>query len=127
MSWFKRRLQEKLLEKQPLPVGRSEFHSWAERIIKAAMLPVPVEDQKYILANVIASNCGPSVAFESDAYFINYLRKAAANQIAVAIRDEIYAEKKAKLAAEKQNNGAVGAPQGTDGKPVLEIAKVPST
>lgn len=122
MSWFKRRIQEKLLEKQPLPVGRAEFHQWAERIIKGAMLPVPVEEQKYVLANTIATNCGPAVAFESDAFFINYLRKAAANQVAIAVRDEIYAEKKARLAAEKQNHSEAVAPLGTDGR-VLEIEK----
>lgn len=98
MKWWTKR---QLSERRPLPTGRKEFDEWAARIIQAAALTASPESQKYTLANVIANSCGPAVAFESDAFFINYLRKAAANQVALAVRDEIYAEKQRKLEAEK--------------------------
>lgn len=98
MKWLDKR---RLSKREPLPTGRKEFEAWSTRIIKAAELTASIESQKYTLANVLTNSCGPSVAFESDAYFINYLRKSAVNQVALAIRDEIYAEKQRKLEAEK--------------------------
>jgi len=102
-------VKKSLLEKRPLPVGVKDFHEWSDRIIKAAGLISKVEDQKYVLANVICNNCGPAVAFESDAYFINYLRKVAANQVADDMRKQIYE-------ARKQNTAAASAPAGTNGE-----------
>lgn len=104
MKWLAKR---RLMAKQPLPVGVKEFHAWAERIIAAAGLPSRIEDQKYVLANVICNNCGPAAGFESDAFFISYLRKVAANQVADDMRKAIYAER-------KQSQSAAGAPQGAD-------------
>ena len=101
--------KKSLLEKRPLPTGVTEFHAWADRIINAAGLISRKEDQKYVLANVICNNCGPAVAFESDAYFINYLRKTAANQVADDMRKSIYADR-------KQSQAAASAPPGTNGE-----------
>lgn len=106
MKWG---LKKKLLEKHPLPVGVTEFHAWSNRIIKAAGLPSTIQSQKYVLANVICNNCGPAVGFESDAYFISYLRKDAANAIADQMRRDIYAER-------KQSQSAASAPSGTNGE-----------
>jgi hypothetical protein len=103
------KLQRQLQEKRPLPVGVKEFHDWSDRIINAAGLISRKEDQKYVLANVICNNCGPAVAFESDAYFINYLRKTAANQIADEMRKAIYADR-------KQSQAQPVPPQGTNGE-----------
>lgn len=102
-------VKKQLLEKRPLPVGVKEFHEWSDRIIKAAGLISKSEDQKYVLANVICNNCGPAVAFESDAYFINYLRKVAANQVADDMRKQIYSER-------KQSQAQPVPPQGTNGE-----------
>ncbi len=120
MSWFKiKKIQAEVQQKRALPTGVKEFHSWADRIIQGAGITATVESQKYTLANVLVNSCGPAVAFESDLFFINYLRKSAVNQIAVAMRDEIYASVKARKEAE-QNQSAASAPEGENGK-VLEI------
>lgn len=120
MKWLQKKaiaqVQDELQVKRPLPIGRAEFNLWSERIIQGAMLPAPPEQQKYVLANILVNSCGPTVAFESDLFFINYLRKYAVNQVAVEIREEIYAKKQAAAEAVKQNHSASDAPlQGGDG------------
>jgi len=102
-------LQQQLQEKRPLPVGVQEFHDWSDRIIAAAGLPSTIQSQKYVLANVICNNCSPADGFQSDAYFISYLRKDAANAIADQMRRDIYAER-------KQSQAAASASQGADGQ-----------
>lgn len=115
MKWL---LKRRLSEKRPLPVGVSEFNAWSDRIIKAAALPSTIESQKYVLANVICNNCGPATAFESDAFFIGYLRKVAANQVADEMRKQIYE-------ARKQNQvAASAAPESGDGKEALAVGSV---
>ena len=118
MTWWPQptvaNIQSELQTKRPLPVGVKEFHEWSDRIIQGAMLPATTESQKYTLANVLVNSCGPAVAFESDLFFINYLRKSAVNQVAVAVRDEIYAKR-------KQNQAAASAPEAPGDGKVLEI------
>ncbi len=111
MKWLHK---QKLQEKHPLPVGVKEFHQWAERIINIAQLPSRIEDQKYVLANVICNNCGPAVAFESDAFFIAYLRKVAVNQVADQMRKDIYAARK----QETTTPAPLAPPVGTNGEVV---------
>lgn len=130
---FRRRrieaLKDKLQEPMPLPLGMAEFHEWSERIIAGAMIPGgKAESQKYVLARMVM-DLKPTVAFESDAFFINSLRKAAANQVADGFMKELYAAKQARLKAEeeaKQNQGEATPPAGTDAK-VLDVATVPGT
>ena len=122
MKWLQKKseisdLQKELQLKKALPTGLTEFHEWADRIILGACLTSTVDSQKYALANIVATGLGPNVAFESDLFFINHLRKAAANQVALAVRDEIYAKKKAAYEAAKQNP-AQPAPEAGDGKPL---------
>lgn len=112
------RAKKALQQKRPLPTGVKEFHEWSDRIIQGAQLTATTESLKYTLANIICNNCGPTVAFETDHYFISLLRKHAANQVAVHIREEIYRKKK-----EEQSQGAATPPQGEDAK-VLEITRV---
>jgi hypothetical protein len=107
-KWLAKRA---LLEKHPLPTGRKEFEEWSDRIIAGAGLIAKADSQKYVLANILCNNCGPTVAFESDHYFISMLRKHAVNQVADTIRKELYEQKKAAATAPEQGN-------------VLEPAKV---
>jgi hypothetical protein len=101
-------IQTQLQEKRSIPLGLTEFHSWSDRIIAGAMIPgVTAETQKYTLANMIL-NLAPTAAYVEDLYFINGMRKFAANQVADYYRKELYAAKQAKLAAEeakKQKQG----------------------
>jgi len=92
-------IQEQLQEKRPLPVGVTEFHEWADRIISGAMLTATPESQKFALANVLL-NLGPTVAYETDVYFIHVLRKHAINQVADAMRTQIRDAVKARMDAE---------------------------
>lgn len=96
-------IQEQLQEKRPLPVGVTEFHEWADRIISGAMLTATPESQKFALANVLL-NLGPTIAYETDLYFIHVLRKHAVNQVADAMRAKIRDEVKARMDAEANDN-----------------------
>lgn len=86
----------------PLPVGRAEFNTWADRLIEKAGKFADERSMKYALASQII-HLPHDVAFKRDDYFVNSLRKAAANQVASAIFQEIkmqQAEESAKAAAE---------------------------
>lgn len=117
MSLFQRKkLKEELTEKRPLPIGVTEFHEWADRIIDGALLPADRDSQKFALANDLL-HCSPNTAFETDIYFIHRLRKYAVNQVADAMRTELRDKKKAELAAKEaaeQNQAEVTAPTKAD-------------
>lgn len=96
-----------MLDPRPLPLGRSQFEEWSDRIIAGACLTSVeetqeafVKSQKYVLANAIM-HLGPTESHKPDAHFIHMLRKVATNQVANAICQEFLAEKKAKIEQEK--------------------------
>ncbi len=122
MSWFragKEANKQELNIKRALPTGVKEFHEWSDNIIAGAMLTATPESQKFALANILI-NLQPTIAFETDLYFIHCLRKTAVNQVADAMRAEIREAAKARL---EQQNGEATPPVGTDGK-VLEAPSV---
>lgn len=95
---------EKLNERRPLPMGRSEFESWSDRIIGTANIPgATPATQKFTLANLIL-HLGPTESHKEDNFFVHSLRKFAANQVADTIRVEIRDREKARLAEEKQKS-----------------------
>lgn len=85
-----------LLESRPLPMGREEFHEWADRIIAGAVIPCDpnanyqhfIDSQKFCLANLIM-HLGPTESHKPDAFFIHSLRKFAVNEVANAMRNEL--------------------------------------
>lgn len=85
-------------EKKPLPLGRSEFEAWSDRIIAAANIGADVDSQKFALADMI-THLGPAEDHRDDAYFIKTLRKVAVNQVALDVMREKKEAHKAKLAA----------------------------
>ena len=89
---------EQMNEMRALPMGRTEFHEWADRIIAGAMIIADPNSQKFDLANMILS-LGPTEDHKPDAFFMKSLRKLAANQVADALRTEIRDETKARTAA----------------------------
>ncbi len=98
---------EQMLEARPLPLGRTEFHEWSDRIISGAMvaggeddLEAFIDSQKFMLASMILQ-LGPTESHKSDAYFIHALRKAAANQVADTIGKELREALKVRLAAKE--------------------------
>lgn len=86
-------IKEQMGKPRPLPMGRSEFMEWSDRIISGALVSAAVEDQRYVLANLIM-HLGPTEDHKPDGFFIKSLRKLAANQVADTIRREIYDARK---------------------------------
>lgn len=107
---------EQMNEPRPLPLGRQEFEEWSDRIISGACIPGGEEDpiafkegQKSALAHMIM-HAKPTESHIADAHFIHSLRKAAANQVAHAIAQELLDKAKKRLAdkvAEKEHFDAV--------------------
>jgi hypothetical protein len=87
---------------QPLPTGMTEFNEWFERIKAKTGLPTVDDDSlKFALANQIM-HCSPTSAKISDEYFVNALRKTAANQVASQVfMDVKQRQKEAQEAAAK--------------------------
>lgn len=77
-----------MLERRPLPIGKKQFEEWSERIISGAMVDATSESLKFSLAAMLM-HIGPTEAFREDAFFILQLRKAAVNQTAHAMMQEL--------------------------------------
>lgn len=101
MGWKKKEaILEQMGERRPLPMGRTEFEEWSDRIISGALVSADKESLKFALANLLL-HLGPTESHKEDAFFIHSLRKFAVNQVADAIRVEIRDKAKARLAAEE--------------------------
>lgn len=81
-------ITEQMRERRPLPIGRTQFDEWSDRIISGAGVEASVRSMKWALAEMIF-HCGPTEAFKEDAHFILKLRKGAVNETAAAIMREI--------------------------------------
>jgi hypothetical protein len=111
-------------ERRALPMGVTEFHEWADRIIEGALVPADKESQKFALADMIM-HLGAAEDHKEDAHFIHYLRKVAVNQVAHGVMEEIRNRRKAELAkAEKPKLEAVQNATPTNGQTVLAEPKV---
>jgi hypothetical protein len=106
--FFIKKIVEELNTPKPLPMGMKEADEWAERIVKGAMVPSePGKEQdlhdslKFTAFSMILT-LKPTEAFVSDGYFINGLRKAAANQIAVANQQALQSKIKNRLSKEEE-------------------------
>lgn len=99
---------DQMAEKRPLPIGRTQFESWSDRIISGAMVEADPESIKFALADMLL-HLSPTTQFESDGYFIACIRKFAINQTADAIRKELHDKAKARLAKEEADKAAVEA------------------
>lgn len=115
-------------ESRPLPMGRQAFEEWANRIMSGALVPhgdLPGDDyllresQKHAIASMIM-HLGPTESHKPDAYFIHGLRKAAANQVAYVMMQEIQAEQKARAAKMEEIKKQMEAEQQ---KPELKVVE----
>jgi hypothetical protein len=88
-------LTDKMREKQPLPIGRTQFMEWSDRIIQGAMVEAETDSLRFSLAAMLM-HLGPTEAMREDGYFILSLRKAAVNQTAHAIMTELKEAQEAK-------------------------------
>lgn len=86
---------ELMQEKRALPIGRTQFTEWADRIISGAHVGATNESLKFSLAAMLM-HLGPTEAYREDAFFILQLRKAAVNQTAHTIMQELKEAQEAK-------------------------------
>jgi hypothetical protein len=102
-------IKAEMLERRALPIGRTQFEEWSDRIIQGAMVDASTRSQKWMLAETLL-HLNPTEAFKEDAHFILKLRKAAVNETANAMMVEIKTEheKEKKLAEDTApKSGAV--------------------
>lgn len=95
-----------------LPVGVTEFHQWADSIIAESHLPDPDTLKLAICQMVVRLEHTASEI--PKIFFVNALRKAAANQIAFAVSEEIKIKQVASKAAKAAE--AVVAPTTSGGQ-----------
>lgn len=81
-----------------LPVGVTEFHKWADSILDLSGRYAKEDDMKWALANMVIHADSKFGALPKH-YFVNRLRKAAANQIASSVFVEIKMKQEAEKAA----------------------------
>jgi hypothetical protein len=82
-----------------LPQGMTEFREWADSIVKKSGLPYNES-----MFNALALRVGrlpEDVSHVPKMYFVRFLQKAAANQVAFAFQDEYKAKKLAEAEAQK--------------------------
>jgi hypothetical protein len=124
-----------LAERRPLPLGLTDFHEWSDRIISGAQIPgVDAKSQKFALAAMVMS-MKPTEAFVDDGYFIQCLRKSAANQVCAYYMEEFRNEAKTRLAMEDVARAAampvpspviVPQAQNVTTGPILSVAPQPA-
>lgn len=109
MKWFKK--------DSPLPVGMTEFEAWSKRILDKAGRYADEDSMRYALATMIL-HADAGKGSLPDSYFISRLRKAAANQVASNVFQEIKQkqEQKQKEAAEATTVLEVVSSDGTEEK-----------
>lgn len=111
-------ISDQMLEKRPLPIGRTEFMDWSDRIISGALVEAETDSLRFSLAAMLM-HLGPTEAFREDAFFILSLRKAAVNQTAHSMMQEL------KEAQEKKQAEVTAAePLEVEGGRVLEIKEL---
>lgn len=81
-------ITEIMLERRALPIGKTQFEEWSNRIIAGALVEASTRSQKWALAEMMM-HLSPTEAFKEDAHFILRLRKAAVNETAHAMMLEI--------------------------------------
>lgn len=84
-----------------VPVGMSEFQTWADSILDTYPLPADSDSIKFSLATVIM-HLGPTAAYRSKFYFFLVLRAGMAKQVAGAVFQDIKLKQMARLKAEQE-------------------------
>jgi hypothetical protein len=90
----------------PLPMGKTEFDAWADRIIKGAAVPGLTRESALFSLTSMILHLPSTQSFATDSFFVHALRKAAAQQVAYTIMRELDDYKKARLAKEAQTSAA---------------------
>lgn len=93
-------MTQDMLERKPLPIGRTQFMEWSDRIIKASLVEADPESLRFILAERM-QHIGPTDAFMPDASFILQLRAIAAKETAFLMFQEIKKKRAEDTASKK--------------------------
>lgn len=100
MSLFNFKSSKPSFELKALPMDIPQFQEWSYRIIKKANLPTKnIETQQFALAGMILQS-SPTEFFRPDEYYVDCLRKAAADQLAMQIIQDMK-DRRAKEALEQ--------------------------
>lgn len=83
----------------PLPIGRTEFEAWSTRVITGAAVPGLTQDSANLALTSALLHLPSTQSFCSDSFFTHSLRKAAVNQTAYTIMQELDQKQKARQAA----------------------------
>lgn len=86
---------------RPLPVGMAEFEEFSNRILSLAGKYADEDSMKFALASIII-HADASKGSLPDSYFLERLRKSAANQIASQVFQDVKARQAAAQAAAQQ-------------------------
>ena len=81
-------MRDDRLERKPLPIGRSQFEEWSDRIIQGAAVEADRESLKWCLAGMLMQ-ISATEAFKEDAYFMLALRTNAVKQTGHSMAEEI--------------------------------------
>lgn len=89
-----------------LPVGMTEFDKWAKSVIE--MSPLPYNDSTVFSLATMVLHLPATTNYKSKEYFIRSLHKAAANQIAAGVMQDLKEKQRAaQEAAAKANKEAI--------------------
>lgn len=92
-----------------LPVGVQEFYEFADRIITKSGEFADCDSMIFAIATMVL-HADPTKSSYPDSYFVDRLRKSAANQVASQIFQDIKAKQLAAQEAAKQASEATAAP-----------------
>lgn len=84
----------------PLPIGMTEFDTWANSILDLSGRFADDDSLKFALASMII-HLGPQRSAVPKNYFVRSLKKGAANQVASQIFQDIKSKQQAALEAAK--------------------------
>ena len=96
---------------RPLPVGKAAFETWSNRILSLAGPYADKDSMVFALATNIM-HMGSTQGWVADVHFLRTLRKAAANQVAsqvfqdIKLKQQLAAQKAAEVTAEKAASDA---------------------
>lgn len=95
---------------RPLPVGMTEFNEFATRIISKAGQFADEDSMRFALASILI-HADAKYGSLPDSYFVDRLRKSAANQIASQVFQDVKAKQAAALEAAKNQAEATTSPE----------------
>lgn len=86
---------------RPLPVGMTQFDTFAARIIAKAGNFADEDSMRFALASILI-HADAKHGSLPDSYFVDRLRKSASNQVASQVFQDVKAKQAAALEAQKQ-------------------------